>query len=98
MGSSPGTSGRMMLKVEQGKGQRDRPAMLSPQLLELLAGCSRDESNGQILLNDPRSATWSPWGEKDGDELGHAGADRIGTPPVIAPSAPARSTPQPAPP
>jgi site-specific recombinase XerD len=35
-GSSPGTSGRMMLRVEQGKGQRDRTVMLSPQLLALL--------------------------------------------------------------
>ena len=29
-------STRMMLRVEQGKGRRDRHAMLSPQLLELL--------------------------------------------------------------
>jgi len=29
-------SGRMMLRVEQGKGQRDRDVMLSPQLLQLL--------------------------------------------------------------
>ena len=29
-------SDRMMLRVEQGKGQRDRDVMLSPQLLELL--------------------------------------------------------------
>ena len=35
-GSSPGTSRRMMLLVEQGKGQRDRDVMLSPQLLQLL--------------------------------------------------------------
>jgi integrase/recombinase XerD len=35
-GSSPGTSERMMLRVEQGKGQRDRDVMLSPQRLQLL--------------------------------------------------------------
>jgi len=35
-GSSPGTSGRMTLRVERGKGQRDRTVMLSPQLLQLL--------------------------------------------------------------
>jgi integrase/recombinase XerD len=29
-------SGRMMLRIEQGKGQRDRTVMLSPRLLELL--------------------------------------------------------------
>ena len=29
-------SGRMMLRVEQGKGRRDRDVMLSPQLLQLL--------------------------------------------------------------
>ena len=29
-------SKRMMLRVEQGKGRKDRFAMLSPQLLELL--------------------------------------------------------------
>ena len=29
-------SGRMMLRVEQGKGQRDREVMLSPHLLQLL--------------------------------------------------------------
>jgi integrase len=34
-GSSPGTSQRMTLRVEQGKGRRDRD-VLSPQLLQLL--------------------------------------------------------------
>ena len=47
-------SKRMMLRVEQGKGRRDRHAMLSPLLLELLrdwwrvarrgAGCSPDRT------------------------------------------------------
>ncbi len=35
-GSSPGTSKRMLIRVEQGKGRKDRNAMLSPQLLTLL--------------------------------------------------------------
>src|SRR5712672_2655492 len=34
-------STRMMLRVEQGKGRKDRHAMLSPQLLELLRDCWR---------------------------------------------------------
>jgi integrase/recombinase XerD len=29
-------SKRMLIRVEQGKGKKDRHAMLSPQLLELL--------------------------------------------------------------
>ncbi len=35
-GSSPGTSRRMTLRVERGKGQRERYVMLSPQLLTIL--------------------------------------------------------------
>jgi integrase len=35
-------SRRMLLRIEQGKGRRDRHAMLSPQLLELLRACQPD--------------------------------------------------------
>ena len=35
-GSSPGTSTRMLIRVEQGKRRKDRNAMLSPQRLALL--------------------------------------------------------------
>ena len=34
-------SQRMLLRIEQGKGRKDRHAMLSPVLLELLLGCSQ---------------------------------------------------------
>ena len=34
-------SPRMLIRVEQGKGRKDRYARLSPQLLELLRDCAR---------------------------------------------------------
>ncbi len=49
-GSSPGTSQRMTLRVEQGKGQRDRYVMLSPQLLELLRDWWWRASRPQVWL------------------------------------------------
>jgi integrase/recombinase XerD len=33
-------SKRMLIRVEQGKGRKDRHAMLSPQLLELCKRCA----------------------------------------------------------
>jgi integrase len=35
-------SERMMLRVEQGKGRKNRHAMLSPLLLDLVADCATD--------------------------------------------------------
>ena len=43
-------SSRMMLRVEQGKGRRDRYAMLSPQLLELLRTWWREGRRLGVML------------------------------------------------
>ena len=49
-GSSPGTSTRMLIRVEQGKGRKDRNAMLSPQLLELLRLWWREGRRRGVML------------------------------------------------
>jgi site-specific recombinase XerD len=41
---------RMLLRVEQGKGRKDRHAMLSPQLLELLRAWWREGRRRGVLL------------------------------------------------
>jgi integrase/recombinase XerD len=43
-------SARMMLRVEQGKGRRDRYAMLSPQLLALLRAWWREGRHRGVML------------------------------------------------
>src|SRR6188508_2589834 len=43
-------SERMLLRVERGKGRKDRHAMLSPQLLELLRAWWRDGRRRSLLL------------------------------------------------
>ena len=43
-------SGRMLLRVEQGKGRKDRNAMLSPQLLELLRLWWREGRRRGVML------------------------------------------------
>jgi integrase len=43
-------SKRMLLRVEQGKGRRDRHAMLSPQLLELLRDWWVEGRRRSVLL------------------------------------------------
>ena len=43
-------SSRMMLRVEQGKGRKDRHAMLSPQLLELLRAWWREGRRLGVML------------------------------------------------
>ena len=43
-------STRMLIRVEQGKGRKDRNAMLSPQLLELLRLWWRRASGAGVML------------------------------------------------
>ncbi|HEY0419994.1 MAG TPA: tyrosine-type recombinase/integrase, partial [Acetobacteraceae bacterium] len=43
-------STRMLIRVEQGKGRKDRHAMLSPQLLELLRAWWREGSRHGLML------------------------------------------------
>jgi len=67
-------STRMMLRVDQGKGRKDRHAMLSPQLLELLrdwwriaqqrCGCSRPRPHQPD--DDAPAQPRLPHGRRDG--------------------------------
>jgi integrase/recombinase XerD len=52
-------STRMLIRVEQGKGRKDRHAMLSPQLLELLRTWWREGKRGGVMLprKPPRSGS-----------------------------------------
>src|SRR5438552_2689876 len=51
-------SERMLLRVEQGKGRKDRQAMLSPQLLGLLRAWWR-EGTTRLRLPHPRTAPFA---------------------------------------
>src|SRR5262249_59369055 len=44
-------SERMLLRVERGKGRKNRHAMLSPQLLELLRAWWREGRRRRLLLS-----------------------------------------------
>jgi integrase/recombinase XerD len=46
-------SKRMLLRIEQGKGRKDRLAMLSPQLLEPLRDWWRIKGPGGFQENEP---------------------------------------------
>ena len=59
-------SKRMMLRVEQGKGRKDRHAMLSPVLLELSARLVSDRPAAGLAVSRPEP------GQPDDDPPAHA--------------------------
>jgi integrase len=56
-------SERMLLRVERGKGRKDRHAMLSPQLLELLRAWWREGRRRSLLRggSDAPNRRFSRW-------------------------------------
>jgi integrase len=62
-------SERMTLRVEQGKGQRDRYVMLSPQLLERLC---------HVNLNWPREVVTTHYEFMRPSQLATSGTLRLG--------------------
>jgi len=56
----------MLLRVERGKGGKDRHAMLSPQLLELLRAWWRDGRRRSLLLSCVRKVQQIGHGRRTG--------------------------------
>src|ERR1700681_1768518 len=63
-------SKRMLLRVERGKGGKDRHAMLSPQLLELLRVWWREGRRRSLLL----PGGWLDWPRFSGEGLAQSAA------------------------
>jgi site-specific recombinase XerD len=75
-------STRMMLRVEQGKGRRDRYALLSPQLLALLRTWWREGRREGVMLPNgwlfPGRQPVSPMSTRQLNRIVHATADAAG--------------------
>jgi integrase/recombinase XerD len=75
-------STRMMLRVEQGKGRRDRYVMLSPQLLALLRAWWREGHRQGVMLPGgwlfPGLTAVSPMSTRQFNRIVHAAADVAG--------------------
>ena len=76
-------SKRMMLRVEQGKGRKDRFAMLSPQLLELLRDWWRIARPAVWMF--PGRDRINPMTTRQLNRVCHMAAEFAGLPPWVAP-------------
>src|SRR5580692_11570779 len=76
-------SKRMMLRVEQGKGRKDRHAMLSPRLLELLRDWWRI-AHPQLWMFPGRDRI-NPMTTRQLNRVCHMAAERAGLPNWVAP-------------
>jgi integrase/recombinase XerD len=76
-------SQRMLLRVEQGKGRKDRFAMLSPQLLELLRDWYRIARPRLYMF--PGRDKIGPMTPRQLNRICHMTAELAGLPPWIAP-------------
>jgi integrase/recombinase XerD len=82
-------SERMMLRVEQGKGRKDRHAMLSPQLLELLRAWWREGWRLGVLLPRgwlfPGRTPLEPLSARQLNRAVHAAAEAAGIKKRVSP-------------
>ena len=76
-------SRRMMIRVEQGKGRKDRHAMLSPQLLELLRDWWRI-AHPQVWMFPGRDRI-NPMTTRQLNRICHMAAELAGLPNWVAP-------------
>jgi integrase/recombinase XerD len=79
----------MLLRVEQGKGRKDRQAMLSPQLLELLRAWWRDGRRVGALLPRgwlfPSRNPFDPLSTRQFNRAVHAAAEAAGIKKRVSP-------------
>src|SRR5215212_5278509 len=82
-------SERMLLRVERGKGRKDRYAMLSPQLLELLRAWWREGRRLGVLLPGgwlfPGRNPVEPLSTRQLNRAVHAAAEAAGIKKRVAP-------------
>jgi site-specific recombinase XerD len=82
-------STRMMLRVEQGKGRKDRHAMLSPQLLKLLRAWWREGHRQGVMLPNgwlfPGRPPVNPMSTRQLTRVVHAAADEAGIKKRVSP-------------
>jgi site-specific recombinase XerD len=82
-------SARMMLRIEQGKGRKDRHALLSPQLLALLRAWWREGRRMGVMLPNgwlfPGRLPVTPMSPRQLNRVVHAAADAAGIKKRVSP-------------